>query len=373
MTTVRRNRFLSDFSGCSASIGTQAFRKGAGVVRQLLLTVLALGLMSVVFATPGRSQDCQIPGDYHADARPDPVGTATVVQVGILVADVTAIDDVNQTLEGDFILKKIWRDPRLAGLANCRVQRAAVWFPITDVLNSNQVSRTRGEFASDQVSIKPGGLITYHQRFFGRIATYHNLKDFPFDSHRMRIRMASLNYRVDAVRLELDTDFIRLADLLNIPDWTVQRVEAEILEEQIPEFEGDYSVLHLYVITARNGQYYVWKVMVPLMLIVLMSFTVFWINPQRFGPQIGIAATSMLTLIAFQFALTSVLPKLSYFTLMDQLILGSTLLVFGSLIQATAVTVLVDRGKLEKAIKLDHICRWLFPMLFVASWGLILS
>jgi hypothetical protein len=112
--------------------------------------------------------------------------------------------------------------------------------------------------------------------------------------------------------------------------------------------------------------------MVPLLLIVLISFAVFWINPERFGPQIGLAATSILTLIAFQFALTSVLPKLSLFRFMDQLILGSTLLVFGSLVQATGTTVLVDRGKPEMAIRLDAICRWLFPILLIVIWGSIL-
>lgn len=220
--------------------------------------------------------------------------------------------------------------------------------------------------------IRSNGIVEYNQRFFGKVATYHSLQNFPFDSHRMRIRMASFNYPIDALQLRLNTEFTGVADLLNIPDWTIGGVEAEIVEESIPEFDASYSVLHFYILADRNPQYYVRKVMVPLLLIVLMSFAVFWINPERFGPQIGLAATSMLTLIAFQFALTSVLPKLSYFTLMDQLILGSTLLVFGSLVQATATTVLVDRGKPELAMQLDHICGWLFPILLIVIWGSIL-
>ena len=53
-------------------------------------------------------------------------------------------------------------------------------------------------------------------------------------------------------------------------------------------------------------------------LIVMMSWVVFWIDPAKFGPQIGLSVTAMLTLIAFQFTLTTSLPKVGYFTVLDQ-------------------------------------------------------
>lgn len=335
----------------------------------------ALFVMAILAVCPVDrviAQGCAVPGDYRTDLRPDGKESPTVLTIGVLIADVTAINDVDQSLEGDFIIRKSWKDARLAGLVNCRLHRSAIWFPVTDVLNSNQLRRSRGEAISDQVHVRPGGVIEYYQRFFGKVATYHNLSKFPFDSHRMRIRIADLEYPMDALRIDLDGKFTRVADLLNIPDWTISGVETEVVNETVPEFDETYSVLHVDVIATRNGQYFVWKVMLPLLLIVFMSFAVFWINPERFGPQIGLAATSMLTLIAFQFALTSMLPKLSYFTLMDQLIIGSTLLVFGSLVQATTTTVLVMQGRPEIALKLDRTCRWFFPLLLVVTWGVIL-
>ncbi|WP_436644366.1 hypothetical protein [Microbaculum sp. FT89] len=339
--------------------------------------ILAFGLFTLVFigALPlaaAQAQNCALPADYHADTPPDGAGAPIVITVGILVSDVTAIDDVGQSLEGDFILRKTWRDPRLARLGGCRLHRSLVWFPVTDVLNSNQLRRSRGEFGADQVHIQSGGVVEYYQRFFGSVATYHNLRDFPFDSHRMRIRIAILEYPADRVRIRLDPQFGGLAALLNIPDWSINGVETTVAEEIVPEFNTTYSVLYVDILASRNGQYFVWKVMLPLLLIVLMSFAVFWIEPERFGPQIGLAATSMLTLIAFQFAMTSMLPKLSYFTLLDQLILGSTILVFGSLVEATMTSVLIVKGKTESALRLDHVCRWLFPTALVAIWTFIL-
>ena len=45
--------------------------------------------------------------------------------------------------------------------------------------------------------------------------------------------------------------------------------------------------------------FYIWKVMIPLVLIVFMSWTVFWIDPVHVAAQIGVATTSMLTFIAY--------------------------------------------------------------------------
>jgi hypothetical protein len=62
----------------------------------------------------------------------------------------------------------------------------------------------------------------------------------------------------------------------------------------------------------RLSQYYLLKVMLPLLLIAMMSSTVFWIDPTNGGPQISVAVTSMLTLLAYRFAIGSEVPKLPY-------------------------------------------------------------
>ena len=111
---------------------------------------------------------------------------------------------------------------------------------------------------------------------------------------------------------------------------------------------------------------YVLKVILPLILIVLMSSIVFWIDPHQAGTQIGVATTSMLTLIAYRFMVGGDLPAVPYLTRMDHFIMGSTLLVFATLMQAVVTSMMTRDGKEEQALRLDRICRWAFPGLFVA-------
>lgn len=95
-----------------------------------------------------------------------------------------------------------------------------------------------------------------------------------------------------------------------------------------------------------------------------MSWTVFWIDPNNGGPQISVAVTSMLTLIAYRFAIGADVPRLPYLTRLDLFILLSSLLVFGSLVEVMWTTALAVAGKAQTARRIDQRCRWIFPLAF---------
>lgn len=330
---------------------------------------LFLILATLLLVSPCNSMGkelCEIP-TMRIDQRPDHTGPPTEVTMGILVADIVDIDDVAQTITGDFIVVHTWVDNRLAEAVGCRVQVSKVWNPRIESLNS-VVAEAKRKFAKDQVEIEEGGRVRYYQRWYGSIATYHHLAKFPFDPQNFRLRFTSIDYDLQDIVLKADKQFTRVADLINIPDWTIGKASVSVEKINMVELGAPRSVLVLEIPAVRNTNFYIWKVLVPLGLIVMMSWGVFWINPVQFGPQIGLPATSMLTLIAFQFALTGVLPKLSYFTTMDKLIFGSTVLVFMSLIEAVVTISLVSRGMDKWAVQLDAVCRWFFPILFVVYW-----
>jgi hypothetical protein len=98
-----------------------------------------------------------------------------------------------------------------------------------------------------------------------------------------------------------------------------------------------------------------------------MSWTTFWISPADIGPQISVSVTAMLTLVAFRFSMTSMLPRLSMLTQLDWFVLYLTLLVFLSLLESVYTTHLASSEQLEKALRVDRFSRWLFPALFLLA------
>lgn len=95
--------------------------------------------------------------------------------------------------------------------------------------------------------------------------------------------------------------------------------EGEKLKE-IPKFE-------FKIHAKRKIQYYLWKVLLPLTIIVFMSWSVFWLRPTD-KVQINIATTAVLTSIAYLFILSRFLPPISYLTIMDSFVFISLVLIF---------------------------------------------
>jgi hypothetical protein len=217
-----------------------------------------------------------------------------------------------------------------------------------------------------EAGIGPGGSVTYVQRYYGTLATYHNLRDFPFDKQRFCISLRPIEWGEKEVQLIVDEKVTGQREPLNITDWKIKGVRGVIDREYADTYDRFHSRYDFEISASRIRSFYIWKVILPLCLIVAMSWTVFWISPARFGPQIGLSATSMLTLVAFIFATTNMVPKLGYFTILDEFIVVSTILVFLALVQSLTTTYLFSKGKEKISLHIDHVCRWAFPLAFAA-------
>ena len=302
---------------------------------------------------------CQAP-NIRTHIRPNAGGQPIQVTVGTYIFDLMEINDVGQYLTGDFGVVLNWVDPRLSQLEGCEIQTDNVWSPGLVFLNSGRKFTSRPK----EVGIGPGGQVTYLQRYSGTFATYHILSDFPFDKQTFRISLLSFEWPEKDVQLVVDEKVTGQRKRLNISDWTIKGVEATIDRRYNPGLERFNSRYDFDISAERIKAYYLWKVILPLCMIVAMSWCVFWINPAQYGPQIGLSATSMLTLIAFIFATTNMVPRLGYLTLLDRFIVFSTILVFLALVESLTTVYLVSKEKKELALRIDNMSRFVFPIIF---------
>jgi hypothetical protein len=118
-------------------------------------------------------------------------------------------------------------------------------------------------------------------------------------------------------------------------------------------------------IARRYFPYYLWQVIVPLAVIVGMSWAAFWIDPSQTRAQIGLAGSAILSLIAYRFVLANLLPRLPYMTRMDYLTLGGTLLVFLALVEVIVTSTLAHKNRNKAARGIDRVSRLAFPTVFV--------
>ena len=346
-------------------MGVAGYKCGLGIrfaLGLLMLIALADFAQAETDATVDQTETQCTVSNTRTDIRPDPIGTPTIVRTGIRAVDIREINDVDQTITIDLAIRRVWTDQRLSHLEGCRLPRDSIWFPEFILTNSGRIF----ERWPSKVSIGPGGTITHLQRISGTIASYHSLHDFPFDNQSISIHLMPLEHDPGNVRLALDEEFTGIGQPLNISDWVIEGYDASIVETELLAFGETRASLEFSVNATRIRAFWLWKVILPLSLIVFMSWCVFWIDPVRFGSQIGLSATSMLTIIAFIFATTNMLPPLGYFTRLDVFIAGATVTVFLALLVSLATSYFVSIDKREKATRLDGICRFVFPIAFAA-------
>ena len=96
-------------------------------------------------------------------------------------------------------------------------------------------------------------------------------------------------------------------------------------------------------------------------------------SPKESGSQISVAITAMLTLIAYRFSIGSLVPKVSYLTRLDYFILGSTLMVFLSLLLVVITSNLAKSNQTQLALRIDRWSRIIFPsmLLFVTLFAFL--
>jgi hypothetical protein len=304
-------------------------------------------------------------------ARPEPEGGGpTQVEVLIWLVDLHSIDSSGQTFTANVFVALRWRDPRLAHANPGPVRRELeeVWHPRAAIANEvGRVQRTMPEV----IEVEPDGSVISRQRYLGQFSQALRVDDFPFDRHTFRLHIVSTGFSPDEVAFVADPRWVEaglpgaagIADDMAIPDWEVDDWRTGALPYHIAKSVSTAGWVFEFEATRKSG-YYVWKVILPLILIVGISWSVFWIDPENAGTEVGVATTSMLTLIAYRFAVDAQVPRVPYLTRLDLFISGSTVLVFLTLIEVVLVVRLFRQGSHAAARWMDRASRVLFPLGF---------
>jgi hypothetical protein len=314
--------------------------------------------------------DCSVPENTQA-IRPDPEGTKTKTKFGFFLVDLKEIDDVKQTYTADILFNLTWNDPRLSkdtlgrSLENCLVNLGEIWHPPLMDMN-----RDMGEMLLEKkVRIDRKGNINYKQRYVGKLSSDLNLTEFPFDKQILHFILVSYGPDAEDIGFEVDRNFTGARKELSIEGWDIKLLEAvigsELVQSQGANSDKNFTRIDFRLSADRESQYYLLNIITPLCLIVLMAWAVFWIDPSALGPQVGLSTATVFTLIAFRFSLGFRLPKVSYFTRIDEFVMYSTILVFMALGVAIATTKIASDGNEELAKRIEKWARYLYLILFL--------
>lgn len=322
------------------------------------------------------------PQAYDASLLTPPTkGGPVVVRVGFRVEDIDEVNEENETFEFTGVLSLAWQDERLAfdpaaeGLKEKVYQGdyqfnelSPSWFPQVVLVNSS------GQVEQQGVVLR--GLPDGNQILLSKITavakTKLDLRWFPFDRQNLKAVFEVLGFDNREVILKAH-EAVPLSDVW-LPQWRIAKFDMFTLYRvathskngsEASTFVASFSV-------ERISFYIVRLVVLPLLVIVLLSFSVFWMDRLSLGDRINVSFIGILTAVAYQLLMNEIMPRIDYATWIDGFLSVSFLLMVGAAVVNLAVGRLEQDGRVEVAHSIDHVCRWLFPVtyfLLVLIWS----
>jgi hypothetical protein len=296
------------------------------------------------------------------------------VNVGLYITNLAQIDQANETANVVGYLTYSWRDQRVAydsvaqGIQAKPTTLDKIWHPHIEIVNFKST-----EYSESLAEIAPNGTITVTERFSKTLSSGLVLQAFPFDRQKILIAVESLQYPAQTVRFQPEPEKISFSkeSFATLSEWSITRMTSQATQSFFAPEKQPYSRAAIEIHIRRNSGYYVLKVMTPLLLITIASWSVFWINPREFSTQITIAFTNLLTVVALLLVVNDALPRVGYLTFLD----GFTMLCFLGILSAILELLIVHRWELRdqhnRADKIHRIARWLIPGIFMFGSALL--
>jgi len=148
-------------------------------------------------------------------------------------------------------------------------------------------------------------------------------------------------------------------------EWKVVQIKDKSYEESYIGETDSFSELSIIFTLKRQAGFYLLRVCLPLVILVVIAMSVLWIPARHAEARMILSVTTFVAVTTFSIVVNANLPRLPYLTLLDQWMLFSFVFSpFGAFENAGVAW--ADYHKNRKAAeKVDRWCRWLVPPLCV--------
>ena len=316
---------------------------------------------------------------------PNPPASPTVVKVGIFLADIVDLDEVNETFQAEFVIGAEWIDPRLAfdpvevgadqKLFQGAWQFAEVfsgWWP--QLLIVNEIGN--GDLNAVRLVVHPDGRVRYMEQRSVTLETPMRLARFPFDDQILEANIISFGDHSDQVLLEVDErilgateEFAERHRKVDIAEWQFEGLDMISRAADYRYYGGTkvFSEINLAISLTRQSANFIWRVIFPLIVLVLLMWAVFWLEVDNLSERLNLAFIGVLTIIAYQFLIEGTMPRISYFTFTDIILLYSFVIMCVAIFESVIVYSLYRAGHQPLAERVDLTAQWVFPIVYFSG------
>jgi len=292
------------------------------------------------------------------------------VGIGLVLEQIIEVDQQSEFFTAVANLQIEWTDPSLAfnpESCNCDFKVYSE-NKFDDFLSDTNSKWPDFTFRNQQgnrwiqnrnVILFHDGRAVYFERFTTDFQVDFDFRQFPFDTQQFVIRIESIFpeefYRyfnleqVSAVSSDTGEDEFILQDLT--VDISSVPTRGNLVSSYIFSFDAP-----------RHLSYYMFRIFIPILLIVLISWVTFFLK--NYTHRIEVASANLLLFIAFSFSLAENYPRLGYLTFLDAVM--ALMFIINALVIIYNVWLrrLEMNNKVEMVERIDDVLDWVYPLIY---------
>ncbi|MFZ4639897.1 MAG: hypothetical protein ACOYMP_05790 [Nodosilinea sp.] len=323
-------------------------------LKRLLLIVLLVALVVMVlrFALGALTS----PPTVQADAfRPlsQPTPGAEVVETGVYVNNLYDLNVSSNTYYLDTYIWFKWNG-KINPLENLELTNAVEEWGLTQTVLQEE---------SGQL---PDGRQYQIMHVEGRFVHPFQLSRFPLDRQRLAITIENSLYPADKLVYVPDQQQSGYSETLAVPGWQLRGFNLQSLVHDYKTNFGEplpangkatYSALRYELATERPVSYFTWKLLLPLVIVLISGWGAFLLSPRYTDSRIALPVTALLTTVFLQQSYGDSIPDVGYLVLLDKIYALAYVLIILSILEAI-ITADWAREDMENAfnriIRLDR-------------------
>ena len=349
---------------------TEALFRSKRVKIAAIAVVLICGsfLLSPIFSKQG----APIASVQFATAPASPPASAEVITVGTHILDVYSIDPSDSTWMCNFYIWWKWTgdiDPSLdwaiinSGDPQSHFKQTFSY--VDDSGNPQPLIMESGEkYQFATVSASLVGTFDYSR--------------FPFDRQSFNIDIESNGYNNQELTYVNDVNGATMDSIVNVHGWQIKDLNQANLTHTYDSIfgfadsdvkESSYSLLRTSFYVDRPITYGIWKLFIPMFVIMLVGLLALFVHSTRFEERLALSGSSLLALIFLQQGYSGNIPDPAPLVLMDKMYALAYLGVLVTIARVIWVTddLAQERGDSTRHFKHDMAYAGLIALTFVIS------
>jgi hypothetical protein len=221
-------------------------------------------------------------------------------------------------------------------------------------------------------------------RTIGRFYFTADFRTYPFDRQRLPIVIEHEVLTDGELELVDDEESYRdsgvsdqrwgLAPTVSVADLEIDRATRAFTTQEYRTNFGDTTIrerstrfarVTFTIEATRDSRSYLIKILIPLLIILMLAYLVFFVPARDLDVAVGLTVTSVLACIAFQLTVANDLPNIGYVVTSDRIFHLCYFLIMTAMAETVYTHNLEKRGLERTAARIEQWARYLYPVLFL--------